>query len=61
MRLLQSHNSIAAVAHTLGCAKSTIARLWTKYRQTVKLVSQMPSPVQMQNFEEIFPFFLKFS
>ena len=34
--LLQSHNSLAAVARTLGCAKSTIARLWTKYRQTGK-------------------------
>lgn len=55
--LLQGHNAVAAVARILGCAKSTIARLWTKYRQTGKLISQMPTQIQMQYFRAICPIF----
>ena len=59
--LLQSHNSIAAVARTLSCAKSTIARLWTKYRQTGKTRFSNAFTNPNAKFREIFQFFLIFS
>ena len=46
--LLHANNSVTAVARILRCAKSPIARLWTNYRETGKLVSQMSSQVPKQ-------------